>query len=188
LIWLGCICLLFWGCDTSLSPLEYAQFLADQTNGFRQKILISPYQLQVEYQPSIYTAYRKSRGQQDIYKQKLKEDNKLSFFQLNLGLIQGGDLFAMLAHNPQDYQNLVYYFSYAFRKGIFLQRGDHKYPCVLYHFERSYDLQGSRNFVLGFENEEELISPGTLIIEAKEIGIPHTEIPFQIDNVPDLVF
>jgi len=186
-VWvLGCV--LLWGCDNSLSPSEYAQFLADENNGFRKKITLAPYQLQVEYQPSVYTAYRKSGGQDIVYKQKLEEDKELNFFNLNLGLKQGGDLFTALANNPVDYQSLVYYFSYSFQKGIFLQCGDKKYPCVLYHFERSYDLQGSRNFVLGFENEDLSSSPGTLIIEAKEIGIPYTEIPFQIDNIPDLTF
>ncbi len=50
----------------------------------------------------------------------------------------------------KELQQLLYYFSYTFQKDIYLETENGLNPCVLYHFERSYDLKGSRNFILGF--------------------------------------
>jgi len=180
------------GCDSSISAKDYSAYLADETHGFRQSVVIEPYQIQVEYQPAVYTAYRKtyskSNGNSEQYSQQLKEDKQIYFFQLKLSRTNGNDIFYHLAQSQEDYQRWVYYFSYTFQKRIFLQQGGEKYPCILYHFERSYDLQGGRTMVLGFENPNQLPSPGTLIIEAPLLDISHCEIPFTIEEIPELTF
>ena len=185
-----CFLMLLGGCSNGLSFEEYTQFLSNPKNGYRQKINLQPYQLEIEYQPAVYTAYRKSGGDSKVYQKFLKEDKQLLFFQMKLGLQNGGDMLTALAQSQADYQDLVYYFSYTFQKGIFLKQGKHKYPCVLFHFERSYDLHGSKNFVLAFENNTSQVSPqvspGKLCIEAPDIGIPLTEITFEIQDIPEL--
>lgn len=64
------------------------------------------------------------------------------------------DLISHGVHNNAELQQKLYYLSYRMQDAIYLERSGERYPCVLYHFQRSYDLKGSRTFMLGFSAGE----------------------------------
>jgi hypothetical protein len=91
----------------------------------------------------------------------------LTTLRLSIGLADGkSDPLWQGAANKIAYQQRVYQLSYQLQENIYLEQDGGRLPCVLYHFERSYDLRPERVVVLAFETKKPG-RPSSLIIDSE---------------------
>lgn len=93
--------------------------------------------------------------------------------------------------NAHDYDNRVSYYAFEFQKKIFLIDGKDTLPCVLYHFERTYDITPFGHFTLAFpaSKNKDLVCAQTVFFpdEIFHKGIiKFTYLPENLIRVPKL--
>jgi hypothetical protein len=164
----------------SLDSNSYKKWLVDEKNGWKIKKQVAEYIFDIQAKPTIYRQLANPI-------EKDSTDTNL-YFDLSITVAnQEWDLLKYNTTTEQEYHQKSYYFSYTFQKDIFLEIAGKKYPCTLFHFERSYDLAKKRTFVLGFdvgtftENYE-----STLIIDSEVLPVGILRIAFSPQKLPIL--
>lgn len=164
----------------SLDSNSYKKWLVDEKNGWKIKKQVAEYIFDIQAKPTIYRQLANPV-------EKDSTDTNL-YFDLSITVAnQEWDLLKYNSTTEQEYHQKSYYFSYAFQKDISLEIAGKKYPCTLFHFERSYDLAQKRTFVLGFdvgtftENYE-----STLIIDSEVLPVGILRIAFSPQKLPTL--
>ena len=112
----------------------------------------------LQYKPSDYILLKENNlATLDMNKWEKEKKEIEGLIQLNLKIESKDSNKEMLqigATSVQEYTERIQYFSYDAQKDIFLIDGKDTLPCILYHFERSYNLAPYSNLVLGFKSSK----------------------------------
>jgi hypothetical protein len=189
LVWVPFLALMLGGCGPSqLPPVEYARWISDYAHGIHKKKEIKPYVFDVQLKPHDFIILNEFRGQINdsaSYMKRKRELGGMQYFDLKISSA-GGDLIKSGASSEAEYQQRLYYFSFDFQKDISLMDGDKMLPCGLFHFERSYSLSATRNFVLGFQGGGSEENDKTLVIDSEVLGLGTVKIKFDKDDLSEI--
>lgn len=151
--------LLFWGlysCGKStLVASDYVSWVNDPTNGLLKHKMITPLEVELLYKPIPYIIANEQRTNEinkEAYEARFKKLEGLQYYTLKLSIVgQEQDVTNFQVMDQTQQQDRLAYLSFAMQEDIKLVEGNDTLPCVLYHFERSYDVTAFRTFVLAFE-------------------------------------
>jgi hypothetical protein len=89
-------------------------------------------------------------------KERLEELKGANYFEFTIKLINNnGELLKHNLSSASDYGKRVQYLAFDMQQDIQIRYGDEALqPCVLFHFERTYDIAPYAKFILGFKNPE----------------------------------
>jgi hypothetical protein len=187
-------CILVAGCKKqSLSPVEYAKWVKDESNGLHKTKELGKYRFEIQYKPSTYIILNERRGNmQDkaATEKRMNELDSLQYFDLRISLKNGGDFLKEDVADKEEFFRKQYYYSFNFQKDLKIKEGEDTYDCALFHFERDYDLSDARTFVLGFKKDKaDEIKDKLLIIDTGDLGLGVIKIKIDKDDIksiPDL--
>lgn len=172
-------------CKSELDKEEYVSWIEDYENGLHVTRDVGEYNFDLQYKPSEYleiqTAAYTPIGNEEEGK------NNMQYYTLTVSLnSKRSDLINHDVKNAQEKAEKLYYLSYQFANDIFIEENGERFPCQLFHFERSYDLKPSRTFVLGFENPKAESASARLIIDSPYFKLGPVKIKVNKNNIPDL--
>jgi hypothetical protein len=88
----------------------------------------------------------------------------MQYYNLRIELKDGtGELLKHGATSAADYKGRVNYFAFAMQNDIKLVEGDDTVPCLLFHYERAYDVAPYGTFLLAFPLPKNSKTDRTLI-------------------------
>lgn len=160
----------FKGCGEfkSLKPVQYVKWVEDIDNGLKVEKLIGDYMFAVQYKPLEYCVLKAERNlniSEQEMNAKMKEIEGLQYFTFQISTKNGSGELLRSGINDKDekaeLEKRIDYFSSKMQNDIKLIDGQDTLHCVLFHFERTYNLTPYSNFNLGFEYGSEEKSSGT---------------------------
>jgi hypothetical protein len=131
-----------------LEPKAYIAWVENESNGLKISKKLGEYNFTLQYQPSDY--FNAKHG---ISEEVKSEKDSMQYYTMRIFSEGKGDVLRY-GVSDQEYQDRIQYFSYEFSKDITLIDGKDTLPCILYHFERSYDMAPFNTLVLGFEDRQ----------------------------------
>lgn len=176
---------------SELDPKEYASWVKDYSNGIHKKKKVGDITFDAQYKPAELIAIAETKGvatNKELFQKRLQEVQGMDYVELRIVSDKGDFIKEQTGSTEQGAQKL-YYFSFHFQNDIYLQQGDNRIPCTLYHFERAYDLSKERRFLLGFAKPENGKGEKTLIIDSQALGTGTVKIKFEakdLENIPQL--
>ena len=153
-------CIWLFSCSKStLQPSDFVQWVKNEENGLFKEKSVQAINVAAQYKPIEYVIANEMRTN-DIQKKdfdKRKEELEgLQYFDIQLSINQPNyDITNYNVFNEQDKDERLKYLSFGLQNDIHLVDGHDTLSCLLYHFERSYDVKPHRTFVVAFENKEE---------------------------------
>lgn len=185
---IGClVVILLPGCSSSLDQDQYVRWVESYEHGLRVRTTVNDYTLDVQYKPTDYVALQRMdyNDASQSFNVARNAAEKLQYYTLTISTNQPeNDL--LRQGSLAEKQRLLYYFSYELQHAIRLEEGGTKLPCVLYHFERSYDLKPRHTFVLGFERPVANPEQATLVIDPPLFSPKPIRITLNKQNIPTL--
>lgn len=154
----------------ALLPSDYIAWVNDANNSLLKTKSIVPLEVEVLYKPLPYiiaNEQRTNKIDKTVYEARIKELKGLQYYTLKLGITGGKlDVTNYEVNDNGQQQDRLNYLSFAMQKDIKLVEQGDTLSCVLYHFERSYDIVSYRTFVLAFEEKEtNRLTDKTLILD-----------------------
>ena len=166
------------------------KWIQDYNNGLRVQKIVGDYKLDLQFTPIDYVLLQREMNGTNSSEHETGEKAALEGFQYYIltvsALPEGKDFINHNIDSQSDKQKKLYYFSFLFQQDIQLEEGENLLPCVLYHFERSADVNGSRKVVLGFENPAKEAKEARLVITSDEFGSLPIKIKISKNNIPTL--
>lgn len=147
-----------------LNVQDYINWIQNPGNGFKKEKSIDDITFSVLFKPYEYIICQEEKTQtiyDSIIIRKTGELNEMQYFDLKIELNDGqGELLKHQLTSVEEYNKRVNYFAFEMQKDIQLLDGRDTVSCLLFHFERAYDVSPLSTFLLGF--------PLTKNIESKE--------------------
>ncbi len=190
------IALLFISCATpEATQEELVKYVEDEGNGLKIKEEVGEFVFTLQYKPIEYMAINELGNKNGDTTGLAGTKEALSEMeQFNLTIESKDGKTEMLKNqiqNDEDYFRRIEYFSMAAEKDIKMISGKDTLPCVLYHFERSYDITPYSKMVIGFKkNAKENIEDRVISFNESILGIGTINFRVKnkdIKNIPQLI-
>lgn len=140
--------------NQKLPPVEYVRWVEDEKNGLKREKTLGDMIFSAQYKPESYIVCEEERKESiadTVLKKKLKELTDMQYYDLKIEIKDGqGELLKYGLTSTEQYQERINYFSFGMQKDIQLVDGNDTLPCLLYHYERVYDVAPYGTFILGF--------------------------------------
>lgn len=176
---------LLMSCTCKMDAGEYGKWVRDYSNGLHVKKTTGGYVFDVQYMPPDYLKLRRDQISLTSHEGFKDGEGALFYYELNITPEQdGNDLIGSSVSNAREKRELLYYFSYHFQNDLYLEVGEDRLPCVLYHFERASDLKPGRTFLLGFESPVSSGYDTLLVIDSPVFGSIPIKIRITNANTP----
>lgn len=141
-----------------LNVHEYVEWIQDPKNGIRKEKSIGDLNFVVQFKPIEYMVCIEERDEKiydTLLQSRKKELKEMQYFDLKIILNRHeGELLKYNLSSMDQYDQRVKYFAYEMQNDIELVDGIDTLPCVLYHFERTYDVAPYCTILVGFEAKE----------------------------------
>ena len=98
---------------------------------------------------------RKNQISQEEYDKLSEEYGDLTYYLMEIEADDRQELARHKLDGSSDYTERIEYLSFEMEKNIKLKGKQDEYPCVLFHYERTYNVSPKNTFLLGFEVPEE---------------------------------
>ena len=187
----GIAVMLFTACSPrSLDPKAYSEWVKDGDNGLRVSKEIMDYRYELQHRPAELVVLQELNGNvtdKSAFTNRVKEMEDLQYYNLHLFGPNGKAVISQSA-GEQYFQRLEYYTSIAQQDISLTQDGD-TLPCVLYHFERYYDLSPYNTLVLGFPKSENPSAERTLVFNDRALSMGPVKFNISasdFNNIPSL--
>ena len=157
-------------CQKELPPFEYVQWVKNPNNGIRKIKQIGNVTIDLQFKPIAFIIANENRSNKlrtSFFDKRKQELEGLQYYNLNIK-IKGGDVTKYLVADKRAYEKRINYLSFGMKEDIVLIDGIDTLNCKLYHFERSFDLEEGRTFVLAFDQKES--EEKTFIINTEILG------------------
>jgi hypothetical protein len=182
---------LFWSsCQTSLSPNQYQQWIAENGDLLTTSQSESALRATLRHLPADWLALQEAGGKPVEFAKAKLDYAGLEYYQLRVAVQSGNsDVLQYAVANEAEYYQRVSYFSFGFQHDLHLLIGNDTLPCKLFHFERNYGSAPYMDFMIGFEVPLESQQDRTLlyydIIYAQRVFA--LTIPFaNLNRIPNL--
>ena len=172
--WLWLLSLVLMGCmEKNMTVGELLKWVKDPENGLHKHKIVGDIEYDVVIIPDELT-------------NRKKEKDSLIHCQLAISVRQSAeDIISYGVEGEAGYNENLYYYQFRFENDIFLEDGEKRLPCVLYHFERSYDLKSERVFDFSFEDTGSNLDK-TIVIDSKKIGVGEVKIKIRNKDLKEL--
>jgi hypothetical protein len=139
-----------------LAPNDLIQYVENPDNGFIKEKILGELAFRVRYKPLSYIISKNNAKEiitDSIYKASEEKLKGLQYVNLTIYPTEGKqfDVLKYGTGSQQEDQQKIYYYSYTFQEDIYIEQGDKKLPCKLFHFVRDHGLSPELNFALGFD-------------------------------------
>lgn len=147
----------FASCDTSTSlpPADLLAYVDDPANGCIQEKTIGQMQFSARYEPLDYKILKDLATDSTLSSaryQALRNDVKgYYYFIFKLGSASGEHPFRQLVRSEQDYAKVFKYTQTLMQNDFYLEAGEKKIPCALYHMEGDYNILNYSLVSLAFD-------------------------------------
>ncbi len=142
--------------DPQLTPVQYVNWVENPENGLRVSTAADDFVFTLQYQPIAYNVAREERQptlSKALLEQETREREGLLYFMFRIALAngQGGSLLKYRIQEPGEFEQRIAYCASAMQQDFSLAVGTDTLPCLLFHFERTYDIAPYSTFLLGFQ-------------------------------------
>ncbi|MBL3655115.1 hypothetical protein [Fulvivirga sediminis] len=167
-------------CSGKMDKAEYAKWVKDYDHGLHAHIAKGAYIFDLQYLPPEYKWLQEGHGQP---MEALPEESPIEYYILKVGFKDHSiDLIKGVSEDKNVWEQRAYYFSYQFQDNISLEQDGKHYPCVMFHFEKAFDLRAERNFVLGFAATH--AEKSILVIDSPAFGEETIKITINKEDIP----
>lgn len=185
-------------CGNTPQALErgaYVQWVEAPENGLLLARSIGEYEFALQYKPAEYIVLQENGP--DVPAAKLQQGcadiADMEYFTFRIGKRDGSDLLKDDVSTTDQFTSRLAYFSAAMQHDLFVVSGTDTFPCLLFHFERTYGVDPRSTFLLGFDITalKNSHSPAELIFnyDDKELGtgpVLFTLSPEKMFNLPSV--
>jgi hypothetical protein len=137
---------------------EYIKWVKDPRNGLLKIKAMDELEYAVQYKPYPYIICMEEQTDKladTMVSRKIKELESVQYYDLKISLKDGqGELLKSKLGSADEYDKRVKYFAFGMQQDIQLVDGTDTLPCIMYHFERAYDVAPYCTVLLGFENDK----------------------------------
>ncbi|MBL7845569.1 MAG: hypothetical protein KF846_13745 [Cyclobacteriaceae bacterium] len=174
-------------CSTELAPEAYIAWIKNPGNGFRHVSSANGFHFDLQYKP-LELIWLEQGGSKAIPLEKVKKKfGDLQYIELSIRPENGqASILQVDASTTQKLQQNLYYYSYLFEHDISLEIDGERFPCTLFHFERSVDIKPDRVFSLGFEAPIPKNGLATLIIRSERLSALPIRLQINFSQIPML--
>lgn len=169
---------------SDLTPDEYKKWLASD-DGIRKVKDMGGYKYTLTFLPNDWMNYTRLAGKVDS-----ASTDDLIYFRLDIDALDGGgNLLRQNIAQKEEYFERLYYVSYLMKDDIKLNFAGKYYACILYHYERAYDLTSKLSFMIGFEKPAPIEEDLTVEVMPKYFSDIEVKFKFKkdaIESVPKL--
>lgn len=146
------------------SPEKLISFVDNKANGFIKSKTIGQISYYGILKPSDYLLSQKKLEEKNTRLSK-NDFEDLQYFDLRIKVEDFNREFIKYdLENAGQYQARVQYCAFNMQQDIKLIDGSDTLSCVLYHYERSFDIVPYGHFTLGFENKKsDVVNTKTLV-------------------------
>ena len=181
--WIVVVLVLVCGCKkANLTPDEYLNWMK-KTKDMSKGKEIGNYKYKVDVIPAEWIAYTNLFPKNNIgdYKNKLEQAAGMNYFRLTIDMKAGGpNALKYNLHKEQEYFERLYYVSYLMKDDIKMIVNEKEYPCMLYSYERAYDLNSRLSFMVGFAKPPK---PGDdVVVEVIPTGLNNDRVKLKFDG------
>ncbi len=139
-----------------LEAKEYIKWV-DESEILSSTKVIGNIEFTMRYIPAEYMLLKEIAAgknvSKEVFNQKLKEQSKLIYINLQVkDLDSHSEAIRSGVRSMEDLSQKINHMSFNAQKDFELIQCDSLKKCVLYHFERSYDLASHNKIVMAFEN------------------------------------
>jgi len=141
-------------------PTKLVEFVQSEENGYIKNKLIGNINYSSILKPIDYMIAKKRIDENDP---NLKASNfeDLQYFDLRIEVKDHNSEFIKYdLESPQQYEERVKYCSFEMQHDIKLIDGKDTLECVLFHFERAFNVVPYGHFILGFETKNKKVIEG----------------------------
>lgn len=178
-----------------LSPLEYVKWIENPSNGLVLEKEQNELIFKLQYKPIEYVVAsqeRKIELPESVFAKAKSQMDGLQYFTLRLR--SGNEEQPLLDKDRmtlEEYDQRVNYFSFGMQNDLVLFDGQDSLRCLLYHFERAYNLTDENTFLLGFDlpSNQEAINSKKLIYKDQFLGVGQIELTIDkanLSNIPQI--
>ncbi|OFY66098.1 MAG: hypothetical protein A3H98_11890 [Bacteroidetes bacterium RIFCSPLOWO2_02_FULL_36_8] len=182
----------------SLEALAYISYIENKINGLLKDTTAGEITFSLQYKPLAYIALKNLRKLKPTRKEMDDEVNKmneLQYFNFKIAMDDATQLKTKL----QEHEN---YFNFYMQNDLKLVEASDTLKCLLFHFERNYNVAPYVTFVLGFqlsEKEGEAVgkknntysySDKKFLFDAKKLDSSMIELSIRgkdINSVPEII-
>jgi hypothetical protein len=156
------------GCGTSSLPAnEYVSYVQSSEGGLLATVQQGDLVYTAQYEPQDYFLLRRfGDALQDdaLYDSLCTASADLQYYTLRISATNGAELLKANIQSDEEYYNRIKYYSFDIQKDICLVQGNDTLPCIMTHFERSYELSPFLTISLAFEQSDDLRQDKNLFI------------------------
>ena len=195
---LGLVCqiLLIWifsACSNkALAPRDYISWVNNPKNGLKVNEDVGDFIFCLQFEPLPYVALREQyKGlttQKEIDKM-IDERKDFQYFTLAIeSSDKKTDILKKDIGSKGDYYARIQYFSYMMQQDLSLVDGTETLPCMLFQFQRDYNMTPFQTFILGFPKsaKSQKIQDKVLVYQDKVLGLKKVEIKIAASDIEKL--
>lgn len=189
----GLLCATGCGIDT-LPPGDYMRWVEDPDNDLTMAKELDGYRFVLQYKPVPYIILQENSGTYPgsaAFWKRAAELDGMQYYTLAISSDKDQDILKAGIHDENEYYSRLEYFTAVMQDDILLVEGSDTLACVLYHYERNYNLSPKSNFLLGFEKGANATLDGerTLVFQDQVFGTGTIKLSIpeeSIQNTPAL--
>lgn len=154
--------------NESLPVIDYLKWMQDPQNGFHKIKAMDELEFSIQYKTPEYMICNEERKEElsdTLVKRRSENFEELLYFDLKIRLTK--DEGELLKHNlasKADYEKRTKYYAFEMQQDIQLVDGKDTLPCVIYHFERTYDVAPFCTLLLGFSKNEKTLNQAKTVL------------------------
>lgn len=186
------VALVFSNCSpSSLDAISYIHWVENEENELQVSKEIDGFSFTLQYKPAPYIVLMENNGifpGTTEYQQRLSELGDMQYYTLRIRSDKDHDLLKAGTRSENEYYSRLEYFTSVMQDDLQLIDGDDTMACVLYHYERNYNLSPQTSFVLGFSNnsERDPDDERILILNDQALGIGTIKLSISEDNIQNI--
>jgi hypothetical protein len=148
-----------------LAPLEFVKWIENPSNGLIVEKEKEDLIFKLQYKPIEYVVAVQERKRQLSKKVFEKAKSQMEGLQYFTFRISPADVNKPLLDKSrltsEDYDRRINYFSFEMQHDLVLFDGQDSLRCLLFHYERAYNLNAENTFLLGFDLPNNQIPTGS---------------------------
>ncbi len=176
-----------------LTPPEYVTWCQNKENKLKKLKEIEELTFSLQYKPAEYVVCMEEKADKistNSLKEKLSELQGLDYYDFKIEVPSAiGELLKYNVSTPSEYNQRVNYFAFDMQHDVKLLDGNDTLDCMLFHFERAYDIAPSAIFLLGFPKTKSKNSQRTFFYQDKVFNkgiIKFTYTKDELSQIPKL--
>lgn len=170
--------LLIAGCGRDSIPAnEYAEWITNEGHNLKLTTEMGEYKISIQYRPISMIALQESNNDPTsaAYENATRELSGMHYFTLRLSSAKDNQRFLdACISSGREINELINYFSFEMKNDLQIIEDGDTISCVLYTFERNYDLTPHLDFSLAFpaksKSNEKLFSDIQFIYNDQKLG------------------